>query len=342
MKPLRERNQALVGLVTVLLITGVATAAFFSKSLPVIGSGTTHSAAFSESAGLVQGNEVQIAGVKVGEVRDVSLDGNQVLAEFTVDSPRLGDRTRASIEIKTLLGEKFLELQPAGSGELDPDQPIPVSRTTAPFDIPEAINQLTDTTGKVDAEQLAQSFRAISETFRGAPEHMGQALDGLSKLSESVASRDAELADLLHNSAGVSKIVADRNGQVGQLMSDANLLMAELQARRDAISGLLVGTQRVSDQLHGLVKDNEQQLRPALEQLNAVTEMLQRNQDNLSRTVEQMAPYVRGFNNTVGNGRWFDGYLCGLTPPQVNAGPIQVNPKGCEVPAANPPPRSGP
>lgn len=339
MTSLRHRDPAKVGLVTLVLLVLAATLAFYSKELPIIGSGSTYSAQFAESAGLAPGNQVQVAGVKVGEVTSVSLAGNKIVAEFTVDKARVGDRSTASIEIKTLLGEKFIALKPAGAGVQDPDTPIPLSRTRVPYDIPDAINELTRVSGQLDTKQLADSFRVMSETFHGTPQHMGPALEGLSKLSQSIASRDDQLQTLLHNTANVSKIVADRNTQVAQLVQQGNLLLAELQSRKDAISGLLAGTQRVSDQLHGLVLDNQQQLRPALEHLNQVTAMLQRNQDNIGKSINGLSTYIRVFNNVIGSGRWFDGYLCGLLPPQNNSGPVQINPKGCEVPA---PPRSGP
>ncbi|MGP4019604.1 MCE family protein [Saccharopolyspora sp. 5N708] len=335
MKPLRQRNQAVVGVVAVVLITCVTLGAFFAEDLPVIGSGQTYQAYFTESAGLAAGNDVQIAGVKSGEVTDVALDGNRVLVTFRVDGVAVGERSRANIEIKTLLGEKYLALQPDGAAELT--DPIPIERTTAPFDIPDALDQLTRTTDQIDTRQLADSFRVLSDTFRGAPQHLGQAVDGLSQLSQTIASRDQQLAALLQNTSGVSEIVANRDEQVRRLISDGNLLLTELQHRRAAISALLTGTQRLSDELRGLVADNQQQLQPTLDQLNQLTEMLRRNQDDLARTVAAMAPYVRGFNNTVGNGRWFDGYLCGLFPPAVNAGPVQTNSTSCEVPVPSRP-----
>ncbi|GAA4849248.1 MCE family protein [Saccharopolyspora rosea] len=327
MKPLRKRNQALVGVVAVVLLCTATAVAFFAKDLPVLGE-RTYSAYFTESAGLEPGNDVQIAGVRTGEVKDVSLQGNRVLVTFTVDGSPPGDRTRADIQIKTLLGEKFLSLRPEGRGELD--GPIPVSRTTSPFDIPDALTQLTHTTEQLDTGKLADSFRVLSQSMRGAP--VGQAVDGLSRLSQTIASRDQQLAQLLHDTSGVSKVVADRDDQVRRLIDDGNLLLSELQQRRAAIDSLLTGTQQLAGQLHGLVADHQQQLTPALDQLNRLTDMLKRNQDNLARTIAAMAPYVRGFNNTVGNGRWFDGYLCGLFPPPINAGPLQTNTKSCEVP----------
>jgi phospholipid/cholesterol/gamma-HCH transport system substrate-binding protein len=336
MKPLRERNQAAVGAVTLILLVVGVLAAFYSDRLPVIGGGTTYTATFAESAGIKPDNEVRIAGVKVGKVTDVSLDGNQVNISFRIKDAWLGDRTSASIEIRTLLGEKYLALDPEGTKALDPDVPIPKSRTHSPFDITDAVNQLTRTTNDIDTKQLAQSFQAISATFKNTPPQMQTALNGLSALSKTISSRDDELANLLANTNQVSKIVADRDTQVQKLISDGNLLLGELQRRKQAIDALLTGTQNLAAQLHGLVADNQAQLQPTLQKLDQLTTVLQRNQDNLSRGLQQMAPFIRVFTNTLGNGRWFEGYLCGLIPPPVNSGQVlQLNTDGCVPPNHN-------
>ncbi|GDY29761.1 MCE family protein [Gandjariella thermophila] len=332
-KPLRDRNQAVVGAVTLaVLIIGVILA-FNADKLPVIGGGTSYTAMFTESAGIQPDNEVRIAGVKVGKVTGVGLAGNQVRVTFQVKDAWVGDRSTASIEIKTLLGEKYLSVDPEGGRAQDPDTPIPTSRTRAPFDITDALTQLTQTANQIDTRRLAQSFEAISATFKNTPPEMKSALDGLSALSRTISSRDEQLANLLANTNQVSKIVSDRDAQIQKLIADGNLLLAELQQRKQAIDALLTGTQNLATQLRGLVKDNQAQLTPALQKLDQLTAMLQRNQDNLSRGLQQMAPFIRVFNNTIGNGRWFEGYLCGILPPTTNIGQVfQLNPEGCPPP----------
>src|SRR5207302_1826864 len=124
----------------------------------------------------------------------------------------------------------------------------------------------------------------------------------------------------------VSRTIADRNADFEKLLGDGNLLLQEIRNRRDSISALLDGTRRLSTQLTGLVDDNAAQLGPTLTQLDQVTKMLQRNQDNLNRSLQNFAPFTRLFANVLGTGRWFDTYVCGLLPPSV--GP--VNPKGCQ------------
>ncbi len=327
-----ERNPITIGIVGLTVIALALLAAFFSDDLPIVGGGTTYSAEFTEAAGLVPANEVRVAGVKVGKVTKVELDGDKVLVSFRVKDAWVGDRSTATIRIKTLLGQKFLALDPQGSLPMDPGRPIPRERTLSPYDVQEAFNGLATTVGQIDTKQLADSFQVLSQTFEGSAGSVRGALDGLSALSKTISSRDEQLAQLLANTKHITQTLSDRNEQFEKLLADGNLLLGELNKRRDAIGALLRGTRELSKELSGLVTDNNEQLRPALEQLDRVSTMLQRNQDTLSRGLALMAPFYRVFANTLGNGRWFDVYMCGLLPPSVNLGVVGFNEEGCLPP----------
>jgi phospholipid/cholesterol/gamma-HCH transport system substrate-binding protein len=335
-KPLRERDQATVGAVTIVLLVLSVLVAFNADDLPIIGGGTTYTAEFAESAGLRPGNEVRLAGVKIGDVRGVELERNKVVVDFRVQDVSLGDRSVVAIEIKTLLGDKYLAVTSEGDGQQPPNDRIPVDRTRTPFDIVPAVSELSSTVDDLDTAQLAQSFEVIADTFANSPAHLKNTLTGLSQLSTTLSSRDDELARLLANTAGVSETVADRDAQLKLLFADATLLLTELEARREAVSSLLTGTKSLADQLSGLVADNADLLGPALAELDEVTTILERNQANLSESLRSLAPYVRMFNNVIGNGRWFEGYICGLVPPPTDLGIVDINPEGCSTPLTYP------
>lgn len=325
MKSFSQRNPipiAVVGLV--LLVLGTLTA-LNADDLPIVGGGTTYRAHFSEAAGLQTDNEVRIAGVKVGSVTDVELDGDRVLVSFKVSDAWLGDQTRAAIKIKTLLGQKYVALDPLGEHPLDPNDPIPRERTIAPYDVLDAFRGLSETVDEIDTEQLAQSFDVLSETFADTPDEVRGALDGLAQLSDTIASRDQELVNLLANTRQVSRTLADRDAEFTRLFEDGNKLLAELSARQQAITTMLDGSRQLATELQGLIDDNNEQLDPVLTQLDQLTDMLQRNQDSLAEGIQRFAPFIRLFNNTIGTGRWFDTYICGLLLPSV--GPL--NEEGC-------------
>jgi phospholipid/cholesterol/gamma-HCH transport system substrate-binding protein len=311
---------AIIGLLVVVLVVVVA-----FNGPAIFGGGSTYRAEFREAAGLKSGDMVTVAGVEAGRVDEVELAGDRVLVSFTVTDAWVGDRTSASIEIRTLLGAKTLALDPQGDAELAPDRPIPLARTSSPFDVVEAFDGLSGTLDQIDTGQLAQSLDTLADTFRDTPPEIRGALDGLSRLSTTIASRDEEIRTLLAGTHELSRTLADRNAEVEKLLKDGNLLLEELQRRRDAISRLLDGTIKLSEQLRGLVADNREQLRPTLEQLDKVAALLQRNKDALGSSIRDLAVFVRLFTNATGNGEWFDNYVCALLPPSV--GPI--NPEGC-------------
>jgi phospholipid/cholesterol/gamma-HCH transport system substrate-binding protein len=332
MKSFQERNQAVVGSVSLVVLTLIGLAAFYSDDLPIIGGGTTYTAQFSEAAGLISGTEVRAAGVKIGTVREVELEGDHIRVRFRVRDAWVGDRSTVAIRIKTLLGSKYLAVDPQGGKEQDPGVPIPLDRTSSPYDINQVFDQLATTVSEIDTTKLAEALGTLADTFAGSPQQVRSALEGLSALSRTISSRDDELARLLANTQQISRTLADRNDQVEKLLNDGGLLLAEIRQRRDAISSLLSGTRDLAEQLTGLVNDNSAQLRPALEQLDRVNAVLQRNQDNLTRSLQMAGPYYRLLGNAGGNGRWLDMYVCGLILPDIP----DPDPGNCQPPARSP------
>jgi phospholipid/cholesterol/gamma-HCH transport system substrate-binding protein len=317
MTPFRERNPVIIGAVGLAVIAAMLLLAFNTDKIPLLG-GRSHTAALSEAGGLKPGDDVRIAGVKVGKITSVDLENSHVRVGFTVNrSTKLGDKTSAAVRIKTILGQKFLALDPAGNATLDRE--IPLSRTTPAYDVVDAFSDLATTAEDIDTNQLAGSLDTIADTFRDSPEEVRAAVEGLGRLSRTVASRDAQLRSLLTHANGVTGVLSARNAEIVSLLSDGDLLLQELHKRREDIHTLLVNTGTLADQLTGLVRDNREAIRPALANLKNVLAVLEANQANLDRSIRLLAPFVRVFANTTGNGRWFDTYIQNLVP--VPGGP---------------------
>ena len=315
MTPFRERNPVTIGAAGLVAIALFMLAAFRAEDLPLIGGGDIYYAQFSEAGGLKPNDEVRVAGVRVGQVEDITLDDGHVLVKFRIDEgTEFGDETGASIRVKTLLGAMFLALEPAGSGQLDPDSEIPLARTASPYDVVEAFSGLASTEQRIDTDQLAQSLNVLADTFRNTPDEVRSSLRGLSRLSQNVAARDEQLNTLLTNAAKVSKVLADRNGDLKQLFKDGNVLLQAVYERRQAVHNLLLATIKLSHQLTGLVKDTRADLKPALDHLDNVVDLLNARQDQLDDSLRLMAPFYRVFANTLGTGPWFDTFIQNLPP----------------------------
>jgi len=316
MIPFRERNPIPIGAVGIGLIGLLLFGAFNAQNLPLIGSGDTYHAAFTEAGGIRKDDDVRIAGVRVGKVTGIELDGSHVRVDFTINADAdFGPQTGASIRMKTLLGQKYVALAPKGTGQLSPDSEIPLGRTVSSYDIVNAFSDLTTTTEQIDTGQLAGSLDVMAAEFRDSPEHVKSALSGMSRLSRTIASRDVELRTLLARANRVSATVASRNDTTAKLIKDADLLLAELQSRREAIHTLFTNTSDLAIQLTGLVRDNRATLRPALDQLTKVLAVLTKHEQDLDKTIARLAPFTRVYANTLGSGRWFDTYVSNLTVP---------------------------
>ena len=320
--PFRERNPVVIGAVSLTVIALLILAAFRAQDLPLIGGGDTYYAAFSESGGLKANDEVRIAGVRVGKVESVTLDGDHVKVTFRVKTDSdFGEETQAAIKVKTLLGAMYLALEPAGSGQLPDGSEIPIERTSSPYDVVDAFSGLAETSDRIDTDQLAQSLTTLADLTRNTPEEFRDALSGVSRLSSTIASRDDQINSLLTNLKRVSTVLNERDDDIVGLMKDSDVLFRALVARREAVHNLLVSTSSLSKELTALIEQSRDDLKPALDHLENVVAVLNKNEDNLDNSLRLMAPFYRVFASTLGGGPWFDTYIQNLPPvPDIQNG----------------------
>jgi phospholipid/cholesterol/gamma-HCH transport system substrate-binding protein len=316
-KSFSSRNPTPIGAIGLVLILVILWAAFNASSLPLIGGGTEYTAMFTEAAGLAPGDDVRSAGVNIGSVDSISLDQSKaaVKVTFKVKSGFVGNQSKIYIDIRTLLGAKYLAIDSIGSKAQPPGTAIPKSRTHSPFDIYPVFTKLTKKIDKINTDQLAQSLNVLSNDFSGTPATVKPLLTGLTRLSNVISGRDTQLAELLTQTTKVTGVLKSRDAELTDLITQGGLLLQELNDRRDAIHSLLVNATTLSTQLEGLVADNQKTLGPMLTNLHGVLKLLQDNQDSLDQGLSLLGPFYRVFNNTIGNGRWFDNYICNLNIP---------------------------
>ncbi|MGH3456805.1 MCE family protein [Aeromicrobium sp.] len=305
----RSDSQVLqMGTISLVLLLAVMAASFNLQRFPGF-RGTTYHAELTDASGLRTGSEVQVAGIRVGRVNKLRIGPEKVIADFDVKDATLGRSTRASVEVKSLLGEKFLNITPEGSGTLPDDATIPLSRTDTAFDIVGTLGQLTTQTEETDKENLTGALNALAETVDASAPEVRSSFTGLSRLSETIASRDQEIEQLLKRSRNVTRLLDERKGDLVVLMQQADLVFQELQRRKQTIHELLVNANDLAVQIDGLVKDNRTQLRPTLDKLKNVLTFLHAREDEIEELLRNYGPYVNILGNVIGTGPWFDAYV---------------------------------
>jgi phospholipid/cholesterol/gamma-HCH transport system substrate-binding protein len=289
---------------------------FGYTGLPFWPQGKVYEAFFDDAGGITPGNDVNISGIKVGQVKSVELAGTAAKVNFTVDRGiRVGDQTLVAIKTDTVLGQKSLDVTPAGGGE---STTIPLGRTTTPYTLNTALQDLGANTAALDKPKLEQALRTLTETLRDATPQLRGALDGVADLSRSINARDEALGQLLAHSHNVSKTLGERAKQVNQLIVDGNQLFAALDARRAALSNLIAGIDEVSQQISGFVADNRKEFGPALTKLNLVLDNLNSRREQISQALRRLPGYATALGEVVGSGPGFQINLYGLPPATIS------------------------
>jgi phospholipid/cholesterol/gamma-HCH transport system substrate-binding protein len=312
------RNTVRIGITGLAVVLALVLLALNSGSIIRALTTTTYHADFAEAGGLAPGDTVRIAGLVMGTVDSVELQGSHVAVTFSVrHGGHLGSSTGAAIRTATVLGTKYLALLPSGQGSLPGGATIPLSRTQSPYNLTEILSTLTSKVGAINTGQLAQSFDTISAAFQNSPPELRSTLAGVRALSGTIASRDAALSQLLSHAGAVTGVLAERSHQIGLLITDGNQLLTTLYQRRAEIRLLLVNVTAVIDQLRGLSLDNQRQLGPALAQLEGVLKVLNGNAANLTAIIAGLQRYAGSLGEVVGGGPWFYAYLQNIVPTNL-------------------------
>jgi phospholipid/cholesterol/gamma-HCH transport system substrate-binding protein len=307
-----DSNPLRTGIFGIALVVCLMLVSFGYTSLPFWPQGKPYEAYFTDAGGISPGNDVNVSGIRVGKVTDVALAGDTARVTFTVDRDiNVGDQSLAAIKTDTVLGEKSLAVTPKGGGETTV---IPLARTTTPYTLNTALQDLGENAGELYKPKFEQALQTLTDSLHDATPHLRGALDGVANLPRSLNRRDEALEQLLAHAKRVSDTLAQRAGQVNQLIVDGNLLFAALDERRQALSNLIAGIDDVSQQLSGFVADNRREFRPALEKLNLVMDNLLERREHISEALKRLPPYATALGEVVGSGPGFQINLYGLPP----------------------------
>ncbi|HEU4360251.1 MAG TPA: MCE family protein [Mycobacterium sp.] len=297
----------LIGIVLMMLVIAVG---LQPDRLVSLATTVRYQALFAELGGLAVGNDVSVSGIKVGTVSGMSLQHGDVLVTFTAKANvPLGSDTTAHIRTKSMLGERILTLESAGGQTMHPMTVIPVSRTSSPYSLNEALSDLTTNVAEGDTQSLNQALDTLSETIDRIAPQLGPTFDGLTRLSQTLNGRNQALRDLLKDAGDVTGILSERSQRVNSLILNANDLVGVLARRQDAIVDLLANTSVVAKQLTGLVHDNEAKLAPTLDRLNSVIGVLEKNRDNLAKGLPLASKFQVTVGESVASGNFYQAYV---------------------------------
>lgn len=320
MRPLDSYNRIWLG-ASVLALAAVLVIVLLAVKQASLGY-TRYHAEFLQAAQLSEGNEVAIAGIAVGTVKDVDLDGDKVTVSFTVrDDIHLRDQTRAAIKLTALLGSRYLELTPSGTNDLG-QRTIPIGRTSVPYDLQKTLANATTTFEAIDAEKIRASMDTLSQGLAGVPEALPQALDNVQALSGIIAQRRDQIGSLLRSVDAVTTMIGDQRANLGTLVLKGKSLLGDIVTRRAAVERLFAGTAALISAISRILKD-EPGLNKMLESLRGFLQMVASHDALLRNTLQSMPVPLRNLTNATGSataidlnipaGPLIDSWMCAIS-----------------------------
>ncbi len=316
MRTLEPANRVRTGALAIAVVVLVVGVGQSFSSLPMLFATASYYGQFTDSGGLNKNDKVRIVGMDVGTVQDVKIDGDHVVMKFTTGTRTIGTESRLAIKTDTILGKKVLEIESRGTQPLRPNDMLPLGQSTTPYQIYDAFFDVTKAAAGWNIETVKKSLNVLSHTIDQTYPHLGAALDGVAKFSDTLGKRDAQLKHLLTEARKVAGVLGDRSKQINALLVNAEELLAAFNERGRAIQALLVNVSAFSTQVRGLINDNPN-LHHLLEQLSTVTDLLVAHKNDLVAVLTTLRNYTAALSEAVGSGPYFKVMIANLLPYQI-------------------------
>jgi len=311
----RRTTSDLVKLLVFIVVTTMAT----SVLVVLIGNISfqpkhEYRAVFVDATGVVKGDDIRIAGVKVGSVKDVDVvDRTRARVTFTVeDTETLSKATHASIRYRNLVGQRYISLsdQIGDTGELEPGDTIPVAQTTPALDLTVLFNGFKPLFQALSPTDINQLSYEIIQVFQGE----GGTLEGLlahtASVTSTLAGRDQVIGELIDNLNEVLDHIGDRDDQLSRLITTFRTFVGGLKDDREAILGSLDDVSELSVQTADLVSGIREPFVGDIKQLRRLAGNLDSGKAELDRALQVLPIKLNKVGRTATYGSWFNFYLC--------------------------------
>ena len=306
-----DLTKLLIFIVVTTLATGVLVITIGNITF---GGSKEYKAEFVDATGVVKGDDVRIAGVKVGTVKDIQIvDRDRAMVTFSVqDETSLSKATHVAIRYRNLVGQRYISLtQEIGdSGTLPEGATIPVSQTSPALDLTVLFNGFKPLFQALSPSDINQLSYEIIQVFQGAGGTLEGLLSHTASITSTLADRDKVIGSLIDNLNQVLDHIGDRDDQLTQLIKTFRTFVGGLKNDRQAILGSLDQISQLSVQTADLVSGIRHPFVDDIHQLRSVAGNLDRGKSELDRALQVLPIKLNKVGRTAIYGSWFNFYLC--------------------------------
>ena len=295
------------------------------------GDSYTLTAEFSDVTGLSKGDDIKLAGVKVGQVSSIEVDDQKAVVRMSVDEDvKVPVDSEAAVRWRNLLGQRVLYLYPGEADEMLDDD-AEVVRTRSVVDIGALINELGGVVTAVEPAQLNELMQAVEASLDGNEDRIGALLDSAGSLLETLSARDETIGNLLEDFDTVSGALADRDQQIRSMIENLALLTETFADNENLLDSTLVQLAEYSGNLDGLLTDNEAQLKSIVSNLAIVTDTVTDKIDTVEAQLANFPSALQALHEVTNRGEFIViEALCFSTGPPPCPTPVGAEPTSGE------------
>ena len=324
---------ATVKLVIFMVVTTLATGVLV-VTIGNLGFGETkeYDAVFRDVTGVSTGDDVRIAGVKVGSVEEIEIEDRDLARiTFSVDAAMpLDSSTQALIRYRNLVGQRYIALMPGAgpSGVLHEGATIPLSRTEPALDLTVLFNGFKPLFQALSPEDINKLSYEIIRVFQGEGGTMESLLAHTASVTNTIANRDRVIGALIDNLNDVLTTLSERDKQLSSLITELQQFITGLTRDRKPILDSLDAVSELSAETADLMVDARPALVADIEQLRRVTGVLDDGKQLLDKSMQILPIKLKKVGRTASYGSWFNFYICnfqgGVKVPPLNR-TVRVN-----------------
>ena len=330
-RPLESYNNTWLGFIAVAMVALVIGSMLL---IHVLGAGYRHyTAEFLQAASLQAGNPITVAGIPVGNITSMKLAGDHVEAGLKIrDNVALGKDSTASIRVTTILGSRYLAVEPDGQASL-PNNTFDLRHTEVPYDLQAALQDATTTFEQVDSDRFAESLAVLGKQVDRLPAVVPQAMANIESLSSIIAQRRDQLGQLLKSAEQVTNTLHSQQAGLGNLVNQAQDLLGQFVARRAVFHAMMQALTSFVDTMDQILVDDRSGVDALFNDMRDFSDMLGKHDDLFSNMLQVTPVFLREAANLTGDANavsfnapnvpLMDSWMCAISGRAKQFGLIQ-------------------
>ncbi|GAA3203078.1 MlaD family protein [Actinocorallia longicatena] len=261
-------------------------------------------AVFDDVSGLLEGDQVKIAGAPVGQVGGIRVEDGRAVVTLRIDNGiRVPEDSEIAIRWRNTIGQRMVYLNPGQSRTMLADG-ARVTRTRSVVDLSAVVNNLGPLTRSLDPAQINKLLTAFSEAIDGNEGNLAQITGNLDALLSAFAARNGQIGQMVEDYRTVSEALGRRDRQIARAVDDLVTLSKTFADNRGILTDALKETSAATRDLNVILGTDATRLGRLIDSTEALTGTARLNVGSLGKMLKGLPPALQALFSGTNGGKY--------------------------------------